>query len=90
MIWEVGGEIRRLPASIETPDLCKAISRCVHCWLIAIFTLEGMKKGKCPNPFWPGLHKYKGIMFHKFETSAKTLNCIKLQRKHFMLHTFAG
>ena len=20
MIWEVGGEIRRLPASIETPD----------------------------------------------------------------------
>ena len=21
MIWEVGGEIRRLPASIETPDM---------------------------------------------------------------------
>ena len=70
--------------------LCKAISRCVHCWLLAIFTLEGMKKGKCPKPFWPGLHKFKGIMFHKFETSAKMLNCIKLQRKHFMLHTFAG
>ena len=29
MIWEVGGEIRRLPASIETPVWVEVLNHCM-------------------------------------------------------------
>ena len=39
MIWEVGGEIRLLPTSIETPELLVGIFRAIYHFL-SILSLE--------------------------------------------------